>query len=133
VITGLDHVQLTGPPGCEREARRFYADLLGLTEVPKAPGVQATGGVWFACGAQQLHIGIEERGDADTKAHPALLVTPDALDALAARLLSAGVPVDWDTRIPERRRFYARDPWGNRLELTTSSTSPDSSTPSPSA
>ena len=24
-LTGLDHVQLAGPPGCEDDARRFYA------------------------------------------------------------------------------------------------------------
>ncbi|HEY7524300.1 MAG TPA: hypothetical protein VH720_11685 [Candidatus Limnocylindrales bacterium] len=28
-VVGLDHVQLAMPPGGERDARRFYADLLG--------------------------------------------------------------------------------------------------------
>ncbi len=111
-------MQITAPPGGERDARRFYGDLLGLPEVPKPPGVRASGGVWFACGAQQLHIGIEEPFSPSPKAHPGLLVEADALDGLAARLLTAGVEVHWDTRIPERRRFYASDPWGNRLELT---------------
>ena len=118
MIIALDHVQITAPPGGERDARRFYGDLLGLPEVPKPPGVRASGGVWFSCGAQELHIGIEEPFSPSAKAHPGLLVEADALDALAARLLTAGVEVHWDTRIPERRRFYASDPWGNRLELT---------------
>jgi len=34
-IVGLDHVQVVGPPGCEADARRFYGDLLGLSELRK--------------------------------------------------------------------------------------------------
>ena len=49
------------------------------------------------------------------KAHPALRVTD--LDALAERLTSAGVDVHWDDGIPGVARFYADDPWGNRLEF----------------
>jgi hypothetical protein len=26
----LDHVQVAAPPGCEAQARRFYAELMGL-------------------------------------------------------------------------------------------------------
>jgi catechol 2,3-dioxygenase-like lactoylglutathione lyase family enzyme len=133
VITGLDHVQLTGPPGCEDDARRFYGDLLGLTEIPKPPLTRATGGVWFQCGAQQLHIGIEEAFAPARKAHPGLLVAPDALDSLAARLLAAGVQPRWDERIPERRRFYAEDPWGNNIELTAPAGDTPATTPSSAA
>jgi hypothetical protein len=35
VIDGIDHVLLTGPPGCEPEARLFYGDVLGLAELRK--------------------------------------------------------------------------------------------------
>ncbi len=118
MIIGLDHVQVTAPPGSEDDARRFYGGLLGLPEIPKPPGVRASGGVWFACGAQELHIGIEEAFSPARKAHPGLRVAADSLDALAGRLLTAGVELHWDSRIPERRRFYAVDPWGNRLEIT---------------
>jgi hypothetical protein len=72
--------------------------------------------VWFACGpAQQLHVGVEEPFAPARKAHPALLAGD--LDALAARLAAAGVDVSWDDAIPGVRRFYAADPFGNRLEL----------------
>jgi catechol 2,3-dioxygenase-like lactoylglutathione lyase family enzyme len=60
VIVGIDHVQVAAPPDCEEAARRFYGELLGLPEVPKPAALAARGGVWFACGAQQLHVGIEE-------------------------------------------------------------------------
>jgi len=118
VITGLDHVQVAAPPNAEGEARRFYGSLLGLAEVAKPDGLTAAGGVWFACGAQQLHVGIEEPFLASRKAHPGLAVADAAtLDVLADRLASAGAPVHWDERLPDIRRFYTEDPWGNRLEL----------------
>src|SRR3954471_3571554 len=86
----FDHVQIAAPPGCEAEARRFYGGLLGLPEVPKPEPMRATGGVWFALGAQGLHIGIEAGFVPARKAHPAIRVAPDALDALAAGLADAG-------------------------------------------
>jgi catechol 2,3-dioxygenase-like lactoylglutathione lyase family enzyme len=114
VIVGIDHVQVAAPPGCEEAARRFYGGLLGLPEVPKPPALAARGGVWFSCGAQQLHVGVEEGFVAAAKAHPALRVASvEQLHSLAERL----EPVEWDDSLPGVRRFYARDPWGNRVEL----------------
>jgi hypothetical protein len=42
-IVGLDHVQVAAPPGCEPEARRFFGELLGLTEVEKPELLRARG------------------------------------------------------------------------------------------
>jgi catechol 2,3-dioxygenase-like lactoylglutathione lyase family enzyme len=117
VIAGLDHVQVAAPPGCEGQARRFYGELLGLGEVEKPASLRGRGGVWFAVGAQQLHVGVEPRFAAARKAHPALAVTAGRLEALAARLAGAGAEVAWDEEIPGVRRFYTSDPWGNRIEL----------------
>jgi catechol 2,3-dioxygenase-like lactoylglutathione lyase family enzyme len=111
VITGLDHVQLAAPPGCEAEARAFYGALLGLSEVRKPAGLAARGGVWFGF----LHIGVTPDFVPAAKAHPALRVRD--LEALAGRLTEAGVEVRWDEEIPGVSRFYADDPWGNRLEF----------------
>lgn len=116
-VVGLDHVQLAAPPGCEESARRFFGSLLGLREVAKPEALKARGGVWFALGAQQLHVGVSDSFAPARKAHPALLVARGELDALAERLQAAGVPVTWDGAIPGTRRFYAEDPWGNRIEL----------------
>jgi catechol 2,3-dioxygenase-like lactoylglutathione lyase family enzyme len=116
-VVGLDHVQLAAPPGCEAEARRFFGALLGLVEIEKPDSLSARGGVWFGVGAQQLHVGVEEQFSPARKAHPALRVAPGALEPLAERLTSAGVPVVWDDSLPGVRRFYTEDPWGNRLEL----------------
>jgi len=88
-----------------------------MTETPKPEALRARGGVWFACGGHQLHVGIAEPFAPATKAHPALLVRPDELDRLAQRLAAAGCEVKWDETIPDTRRFYTADPWGNRIEL----------------
>ena len=117
-IEGLDHVQVAAPPGCEREARRFYGELLGLEELAKPAVLAGRGGAWFACGAQQLHVGVADDFEAARKAHPALRVADVAeLERLGERLEHAGVAVRWDDDLPGARRFYAEDPWGNRVEL----------------
>ena len=55
----LDHIQIAAPPGCEAEARRFFGDLIGLPEVEKPEPLRQRGGVWFAVGSHQLHVGAE--------------------------------------------------------------------------
>jgi catechol 2,3-dioxygenase-like lactoylglutathione lyase family enzyme len=116
-VVGLDHVQIAAPRGCEEDARRFFGDVLGLSEIEKPPALRTRGGVWFTVGAQELHVGIEEPFAPARKAHPALRVAPDRLDALAERLSNAGATVAWDAALPRARRFYTHDPWGNRIEL----------------
>jgi catechol 2,3-dioxygenase-like lactoylglutathione lyase family enzyme len=114
VITGLDHVQLACPPGAENDARAFYGGLLGLREIEKPAALRARGGVWFQCGAHQLHLGLEEDFRPARKAHPALRVSDvDELRTLAERLGD----VRWDEDLPGFQRFYVDDPFGNRIEV----------------
>jgi catechol 2,3-dioxygenase-like lactoylglutathione lyase family enzyme len=115
VIEGLDHVQIAAPAGCEAEARHFFGELLGLRELPKPEPLTTRGGVWFQVGAQELHIGVEPEFEPARKAHPALRLGD--VDALAARLEAAGVETRWDDELQGVRRFYAEDPWGNRIEF----------------
>jgi catechol 2,3-dioxygenase-like lactoylglutathione lyase family enzyme len=114
-VTGIDHVQVAAPPGCEPEARAFYGGLLGLEELAKPEPLAARGGCWFRAGGQELHVGVEEPFSPARKAHPGLVA--DDLDALAERLAAEGIAVEWDESIPEARRFHTADPFGNRLEL----------------
>jgi catechol 2,3-dioxygenase-like lactoylglutathione lyase family enzyme len=109
----LDHVQIAAPPGCEAEARRFFGGLLGLRELEKPEPLRARGGVWFALGDRQLHIGVEQDFAPTRKAHPAFRVSPGELDRLAGVLEG----VEWDDSLPGVRRFYVADPWGNRIEI----------------
>jgi catechol 2,3-dioxygenase-like lactoylglutathione lyase family enzyme len=114
-VTGLDHVQVACPPGGEAAAVGFYADLLGLTQVPKPEPLAARGGCWFAGDGFQLHVGVDAEFRAAQKAHPALLVA--GLRALAAALDAAGHPVRWSDEQPGTTRCYVDDPFGNRIEL----------------
>lgn len=119
-ITGIDHVQVAAPVGCEGAARAFYGALLGLEEVAKPPALAARGGCWFRAGSAELHVGVEEPFRPARKAHPGLVV--EDLDALRARLEAEGIAVREDDALPGVRRFHTEDPFGNRLELRDAST-----------
>jgi catechol 2,3-dioxygenase-like lactoylglutathione lyase family enzyme len=114
-VSGIDHVQVAAPAGCEPEARAFYGELLGLEELPKPEALAVRGGCWFRAGAQELHIGVEDAFTPARKAHPSFVVSD--LDALAARLAERGIGVRYDDLIPGTRRFETADPFGNRLEF----------------
>ena len=118
MIVGLDHAFLTIQEGCEDEARRFYGDVLGLEEIQRPEGLQRSGGVWFQAGGEELHLGTDDAHLRPKRPHPGFRVGSSAeLDELAERLTSNRFDVKWDDRIEGRRRFYTRDPFGNRLEL----------------
>src|SRR3954467_1393304 len=110
-VTGIDHVQVAAPAGCEAEARAFYGALLGLEELPKPEPLAARGGCWFRAGTQELHVGVEEPFAPARKAHPGLVVA--GLDGLAARLAGGGgaggrggpIPGRQGSRLPGTTRF----------------------------
>lgn len=114
-IIGLDHIQLAMPAGGEDKARAFYADLLGLTEVPKPDNLAKRGGCWFEHGAIKVHLGVERGFMPAQKAHPAFLVNnlPAFLDALAEH----NIDVTDDEPLSGYLRAYINDPFGNRIEL----------------
>jgi catechol 2,3-dioxygenase-like lactoylglutathione lyase family enzyme len=114
-VVAIDHVQLAIPPGGEAAARKFYGDVLGLTEIPKPEDMRARGGMWFQAGPVQIHLGLEPEMRASAKAHPALVV--DDLDAYLARLAAAGCEWRGDEGVPGVRRGHTKDPFGNRIEL----------------
>ena len=115
-ILAIDHVQIVGPPGSEREARAFYGDLLGLEELPRPKSLPDPDGCWFRAGPQQLHVGVEQAFHAARKAHPSFLV--DDLVGLVAKLEAAGTNASMDdSSIPGVPRAFIHDPFGNRIEL----------------
>lgn len=115
MLQGLDHIQLAIPVGGEESARRFYGNVLGLVEIPKPAPLAARGGCWFNGPGLQLHLGVEEPFVPARKAHPAFLVRD--LAGLRERLSLAGVALTLDESVPDVRRFYANDSFGNRLEF----------------
>jgi catechol 2,3-dioxygenase-like lactoylglutathione lyase family enzyme len=115
----IDHVQLAMPAGGEDPARAFYTRLLGMTEIEKPSDLRSRGGVWFASGDVQLHLGVESDFRPAKKAHPALRCR-DYLE-LIALLRGYGVAVrDEETPLPDgSAHAYIDDPFGNRIELVS--------------
>ena len=114
------------PRGREDDARAFYRDILGLAELPKPANLAVRGGVWFAAGDRQIHLGVEDHFRPAKEAHPALRV--EDLDAFRSRLAEGGCAPYEDEPLPGYRRFYVADPFGNRLEFiepVAAATAPD--------
>jgi catechol 2,3-dioxygenase-like lactoylglutathione lyase family enzyme len=115
MIVRIDHVQIAAPKGCEAAAREFYGEILGLREIEKPAALRARGGCWFQCGDQQLHIGVESSFQPAKKAHPAFAVKD--IGKLRESLAANKIKITEDDSLPDVLRFFAEDPWGNRLEF----------------
>jgi catechol 2,3-dioxygenase-like lactoylglutathione lyase family enzyme len=111
----VHHVQLAIPPGGEDASRAFWREALGMRELAKPPVLAARGGCWFGADGIEVHLGVERDFVPARKAHPGLLIS--RLRDLAARLEEHGVAVQWDDDFPGHDRFYAHDPFGNRVEF----------------
>ncbi|MGG3677648.1 VOC family protein [Heyndrickxia faecalis] len=111
----IDHVQLAAPRGSEQTAKKFYAEILGFTEIEKPPELKKRGGCWFQNGKIQIHIGIEEPFLPAKKAHPAFEVRN--LESLKERFTHYQMKWTEDGKLPGAARVYATDPFGNRLEF----------------
>jgi catechol 2,3-dioxygenase-like lactoylglutathione lyase family enzyme len=112
----LHHVNIVVPTGRTADVSGFYADVLGLTPVPKPAHGVGPGGAWFDIDAgTQLHV--SERADAvmHEDMHFALVV--DDIAATVARLEAAGAPWREQPDLFGGRRGSTRDPLGNRIEL----------------
>jgi predicted enzyme related to lactoylglutathione lyase len=103
------------PVGQEETARKFYAELLGLREMPKPDELLKRGGCWFESGAVQIHLGVEKDFRPAKKAHPALKCAD--YDKLLAKLQVSGIEITELRDIPGVRRCHLHDPFGNRIEL----------------
>ncbi len=115
VFGPMHHVQLAIPPGSEAACRLFWGELLGMRELDKPAMLAARGGCWFRSGGLEVHLGVEADFRPARKAHPGILVSD--LQALADRFQAAGLDITPDADFPGHDRFYAHDPFGNRLEF----------------
>lgn len=123
-ILALDHIQIAMPPGQEAEARRFYGEVLGLTEVAKPAAFMPRGGCWFEGQGVVVHLGVQENFVPARKAHPAFSVAN--LAECRRALEAAGAPIIPDDALPHVRRFHTADPFGNRIEFIQAGDSFDS-------
>jgi len=115
VIVEIEHIQLAMPAEKEDDARHFYVELLGMTEVAKPPNLALRGGCWFENGAVKVHLGVQNAFIPAMKAHPAFVVSD--LEYMRNRLNRAGVDCNDDEPLLGFIRTYINDPFGNRIEL----------------
>lgn len=112
----IHHVNVTVPKALEDKARHFYGTVMSLLEVPKPEDSRGRGGAWYQLGDTQLHLSIEDGLSEISKRH--VCYTVSDLDQAEAQFRSAGVEILPDEQpTPGWRRFYVRDPGGNRLEI----------------
>jgi catechol 2,3-dioxygenase-like lactoylglutathione lyase family enzyme len=105
------------PEGGQAEVRRFYGDLLGLSELPVPRTLQSGGLVWYSAGGNlELHFFPGEQAEGSAR-HFCLDV--EDLDQVRRALADAGLEPYDDTPIPNRPRFFCRDPFGNLIEFTS--------------
>jgi hypothetical protein len=115
MIVGMDHVQVAMPVGGEGAAKLFYEGMLHLQVIEKPPALAQRGGVWFQCGAVQLHLGADPDFVPARKAHPAFAV--DDLPTLLGELRARNVIIEPQETVNGRERVNLTDPFGNRVEL----------------
>ena len=112
-VTHLDHCSVLVTDIAK--ARAFYADVLGLTEIPK-PKTFDFVALWFRLGdGHTLHLLQKPRPDTLSPRHFALRV-PD-IAAAREHFRARGVPIQETGPIPHCDRFFVADPDGNRIEI----------------
>lgn len=114
-IGRLDHVNITVPEELENEVLDWYENVLGLERITKPEGTRARGG-WFALDSSELHVSVDPHNPPQT-AHYGVIV--DDIGAVVEELRAAGCHIEQAGEIPGRKRFYTRDPAGNRLEIAS--------------
>jgi catechol 2,3-dioxygenase-like lactoylglutathione lyase family enzyme len=59
LVLALHHVNVTVPADAEAAAKNFYANILGLEQLPKPTGTRPSG-AWYQIGPIQLHLSVEK-------------------------------------------------------------------------
>ena len=113
----LQHVSTPFPAGRQPDVRRFYGELLGLDEVEVPRTLDASRLVWYSAGdGMELHFYTGDLAPGSAR-HFALDV--EDLADTRKRLADGGFePYDTEP-IPNRPRFFCRDPFDNLVELTS--------------
>ena len=112
-VVTLEHVSITTPHDLEEQVVGWYRDSLGLEPMEKPSGTRELG-AWFQIGDQQVHVTVDEHNPPKV-AHFGLIV--DDFEEVVAALRASGSHIEQARDIPGRRRFYTRDPAGNRIEI----------------
>jgi catechol 2,3-dioxygenase-like lactoylglutathione lyase family enzyme len=112
----LQHVSSPYPEGADASVRRFYGEVLGLREQPVPSTLAGMRLLWFSAGeGLELHF---FPGPPDVLSGRHFCLDIDDLEETRSRLLEAGLEPYDAAPIPNRPRFFCRDPAGNLVEFT---------------
>jgi catechol 2,3-dioxygenase-like lactoylglutathione lyase family enzyme len=127
LIKVIDHINVQVPPEAEAEAKRFYGEVLGMTEIVKPDNLGRRGAHYKVSGesSQELHLGIASPEDAANNRRLQRHIGFQVHDLGAARkaVEDAGFEIEdaeavrSEARNFTLKRFFVRDPGGNRLEI----------------
>jgi catechol 2,3-dioxygenase-like lactoylglutathione lyase family enzyme len=118
-VKRLQHVSTPYPRGRQDDVRAFYGGLLGLTEKPVPASLAGQELIWFESGPDELELHfLPDPVAPDPRALRHFCLEVESLDGYRSRLKAAGVEISYQTEIPNRPRFFCRDPFGNLVELT---------------
>jgi catechol 2,3-dioxygenase-like lactoylglutathione lyase family enzyme len=113
----LQHVSTPFPAGRQADVRRFYGELLGLDEVEVPRTLDASRLVWYAAGdGMELHF---YTGDLAPGSARHFCLDVEDLAGMRQRLADGGFEPRDTNPIPNRPRFFCRDPFDNLIELTS--------------
>ena len=111
----FDHVQICVPLARVEETIAFWEKIIGLERVAK-PNTRP--GAWFRVGEHSLHLGVEEVEGNNAKSKRHVCFRVNDVDMEERRLREKGITIFPDEDpAPGWKRFYVRDPAGNRLEI----------------
>jgi catechol 2,3-dioxygenase-like lactoylglutathione lyase family enzyme len=112
--TGINHVSISARD--LEESARFYEQVFGLERV--ATPVFETPVLWLRVGDLQLHLFLDESGNAPSRHHLGLTIDDFAAAYRAVRELGSD---EWGAQLVElpsgQVQLYFRDPAGNLIEL----------------
>jgi catechol 2,3-dioxygenase-like lactoylglutathione lyase family enzyme len=116
-IHAIDHIQVTVPTELEDASIVFYETVLELERVEKPEPLRSRGGAWFQLGDIQVHLSIEPDPQINgSKRHICYLV--EDLSTAREHFEERQVEIiDESTEPNELRRFFIRDPAGNKIEI----------------
>ena len=112
--TGINHVSIAARD--LEESTRFYEELFGMERI--ATPIFDTPVQWLRVGDLQLHLFLEEEGEAPSRHH--LGITIDDFEA-AYNAIRGRADAEWGAQLVElpsgQVQLYFRDPAGNLIEL----------------
>lgn len=116
----LQHVSCSVPADMQHIVRTFYGEVLGLQEKSPPQSLADQKLVWFAVGDNdmELHF-LPNTGLPDPEAQHHFCLEVAELEHYRHKLIAAGYTIIESTPIPNRPRFFCRDPFHNLIEFTT--------------